>query len=103
DGLKPRPTRPSASGKSATSLAPTPASPSIAKTEPPPAVKQRPDGFWEVSFANLASFPYETPPADKPPSPGAVRKIPEDIRSLDGKRVRLAGYMLPLKLEGGLA
>jgi hypothetical protein len=98
DGLATRPARPSAAGQSAPAIPTAPA----AKREPPPEVKKRADGFWEVSFANLASFAYEAPAADKPSSPAASAKIPEDVRALDGKRVRIAGYMMPLKLEAGL-
>jgi hypothetical protein len=95
DGLASRPARPSASGQSAP--APLPA-----KNEPPQKVKQRADGFWDVSFANLASFAFETPTAEKLPALAATQTIPEDVRSLDGKRVRIAGFMLPTKLEAGL-
>lgn len=92
DGLKPRPARPSAAGKSAP--APPPA--------PLPALKQRADGYWDVSFAHLTSFPFEAP-LGQPADGAAGQKIPEEVRALDGKRVRIAGYMLPTRLEQGLA
>jgi hypothetical protein len=92
DGLVQRPTRASAGGGSLT----------LTKAESLPEVKQRADGFWDVSFANLASFSFEAPVPDAPGTPEAAAKIPETIRALHGKRIRIAGYMLPTKLEAGL-
>jgi hypothetical protein len=69
---------------------------------PPPEIKQGADGYWHVSFLNLAAFDFAAPPADAPAAPGSVKDIPENVRRLDGKRVSLNGYMLPLKMEKGL-
>lgn len=92
DGLASRPVRASAAV----------GSPAVTNSEPVPEVKQRADGFWEVSFANLASFSFDTPAPDAPRTPATAAKIPENIRTLHGKRIRIGGYMLPTKLENGL-
>lgn len=68
----------------------------------PPPVEQGPDGYWRISFLNLASFDFVAPPPDAPPAPGSLKDIPENIRTLDGRRVLLSGYMLPIRLENGL-
>ena len=85
------------------------------------------DGFWRIDFGFLASFSYghlrlddETgmdgtsrpirgllrPSSagviDPPTEPGTGGPIPERVTALDGKKVRLRGYMLPIKVEGGM-
>lgn len=59
-----------------------------------------------VGFDKLASFTYEMPDdlgntnqinAARPAS-----QIPEAVRAFDRKSVALKGFMLPLKVEGGL-
>ncbi|HWA28268.1 MAG TPA: DUF3299 domain-containing protein [Lacunisphaera sp.] len=86
------------------------------------------EGYWHVDFSLLASFPYGHPRGgpdsdllrpkagrlallrpdeseiiDPPTEPGTGGAIPEEVTALDGKQVRLGGYMLPVKLEDGLA
>ena len=64
--------------------------------------------YLNVGFDKLASFNYEV--ADTPPTTGTVTadppkpvdQIPATVRALDQKRVALKGFMLPLKVEGGL-
>ena len=59
-----------------------------------------------VGFDRLASFEYT--PADidpaKPvvPPPAGVNQIPEKVRALDQQKVAVTGFMLPVKMEGGL-
>jgi hypothetical protein len=64
-----------------------------------PGIKE---DFLEVSFEALASFEFDVP--DDPAAPAAENgsQIPAGIRALDQKRVALKGFMLPLKVEGGL-
>jgi hypothetical protein len=129
DGLAPRPRRSTSSGVStpgATGNTPTvttPSGPAVATDsaastppatklpqlpniddilKPPPEIKQGADGYWGVSFANLASFDFTPPPENAAPKPGSKSDIPASIVALDGKRVRLSGYMLPIKMEDGL-
>lgn len=64
-----------------------------------PEIVKRKDGYWEVSFQNLAAFSYVAPLPDKAPTPGQKRDIPQNVQALDGKLVCLSGYMLPVKTE----
>lgn len=90
----------------AATLAPPVAPASVTSPLPsaPPAfpeVKKGTDGFWRVGFEHLASFAF-TPPDDATPlKPGSVEMIPAKVQALDGKRVCVSGYMLPLKMENG--
>lgn len=52
-----------------------------------------------VTLEQLASFPVEMGLRETP-SPAKL-EIPADIRALDGKRVTLKGYLIPLAIEGG--
>lgn len=62
------------------------------------------DGVVEVGFETLAGFAYPTSndplTADAPLSPSP---IPEHVRRLDGKKTAIKGFMLPMKLQNGLA
>ena len=61
--------------------------------------------FAVVGFDKLSTFKYEVPddvatnaPAGKNPD----EQIPTTVKAFNGKRVSLKGFMLPLKVEGGL-
>ncbi len=73
------------------------------------AVAERTGDYLNIGFDKLASFTYEI--ADSPPAaagtvtaevPKTADQIPATVRALDQKLVALKGYMLPLKVEGGL-
>lgn len=76
-----------------------------AAVPPPPLVsaKQSPDGYWHVGFEELASFFLPVPSPEAQESADLTEKIPAAIKELDRKPVCIAGYMLPIKLENGLA
>jgi hypothetical protein len=62
--------------------------------------------YEKVGFDRLASFtftPAETDSAkpDVPPPSGA-NQIPDKIKALDQQKVAVTGFMLPVKMEGGL-
>ena len=61
------------------------------------------DGYWKIGFNYLADYDYQTPGATSfepvKPVPGRMDGIPADIRALDGRPVRLEGYMMPLAME----
>ncbi|MSU65041.1 MAG: DUF3299 domain-containing protein [Opitutus sp.] len=72
---------------------------------PATAAPMPPDAFLRVGFDRLASFKYAGPqnyPAGTVP-PTNPDHIPAGIRALDGKKVIVRGFMVPVKLEGGLA
>lgn len=78
---------------------PTPAA--AANSQPPvfPELKQGPDSYWIVDFRHLASFAFAQPTPDAPPKPGSIEGIPPTVRALEGKRVCISGYMLPLSMD----
>jgi hypothetical protein len=100
-----------------------PASFRSAPTAPPPGVTLPPavppgpplaalegplesiSGYSRIAYSQLAGFKFRPPPqpiaTDKPP-PDVLAQVPAAIRKLDGKKVVLTGYMLPLRLEDGL-
>lgn len=71
-------------------------------------------GFASVGFDVLATFKYEVPedvPASKPNDPASKTnalaadpdtQIPANVKAYNGKKVAVKGFMLPLKVEGGL-
>jgi len=65
-------------------------------------LKKDRDGYWEVDFGHLASYILETPALDAVRKPGSVGRIPVPVRELDGRDVRVSGFMLPIKMENGL-
>ena len=64
------------------------------------------DDFATVGFDTLAGFNYEMPDEStvktNSPATPVKEQIPADIKALNNKRVALKGFMLPLKVEGGL-
>ena len=71
--------------------------------EPSPVLHEV-DGVVELGFDTLASYAYPTSndqmTADAPLSPSP---IPEHILRLDGRTTAIKGFMLPMKLQNGLA
>jgi hypothetical protein len=62
-------------------------------------------GPVSIDFDELASFDYAVPDDSAGVETVAVEeeeKIPASIRALDGRLVRLKGFMLPTRLEAGL-
>ena len=72
-----------------------------------PATK---DGFTAVGFEKLSGYNIEVPddllgPLTNDAAAAAAKTdamIPQPVRALDKMRVSLTGFMLPLKVEGGL-
>lgn len=93
-------------------VAPTNTAPVEAKaaTNAPALGPVQKDGdFLIVGFDRLATFNYDVPddaPAgtNAPAKPVAPPKdqIPANVKAFDKQRVALKGFMLPLKVEGGL-
>jgi hypothetical protein len=75
----------------------------LAAATPDQPLKREPDGSWNVSFGQLASYRLDAPAPGAVAKPGSVERIPEPLRKLDGEKVRVSGFMLPVKVEGGLA
>lgn len=88
-----------------------PAEAKTAATNAPAALGavQKDGDFLIVGFDRLAAFNYDIPdeaPAatNAPAKPVAPPKeqIPANVKAFDKQRVALKGFMLPLKVEGGL-
>ncbi|HEY6166800.1 MAG TPA: DUF3299 domain-containing protein [Verrucomicrobiae bacterium] len=81
------------------------ATPASAAPAAAPA-KTASDEFSAVGFDKLAGFTYEMPDETNvktnAPAAPAKEQIPADIKKLNNQRVALQGFMLPLKVEGGL-
>lgn len=64
------------------------------------------NGFLSVGFEKLSTFNYivpeDTPGESKTPPKEQPDQIPASVRALNQKSISLKGYMLPLKVEGGL-
>jgi hypothetical protein len=64
------------------------------------------EGYERVGFDRLASFTFTPPEADpaKPdaPPPSGANQIPDKIKALDRQKVAVTGFMLPVKMDGGL-
>lgn len=87
----------------------TNAAPATAETKPGvPGAVQKDGEFLVVGFDRLAGFNYDVPD-DLPAGTNAPVKaappkeqIPANVKAFDKQRVALKGFMLPLKVEGGL-
>jgi hypothetical protein len=68
------------------------------------------DGFQTVGFERLSAYEFEVSdevmnPSTNAPVDLAARtesQIPQEIKALNQTRIALRGFMLPLKVEGGL-
>jgi len=83
------------------------ATPAVPVPAPAPAAKATAeDDFAEIGFDLLAGFNYEMPDessvSTNAPAKPAKEQIPDTVKVMDKKRVALKGFMLPLKVEGGL-
>jgi hypothetical protein len=70
----------------------------------PPAVEK---GYLKLSFEHLASFTFVPPAADAAADQSAAAKraeeqIPANVRSWNGRKALLVGFMIPVKMEKGL-
>jgi hypothetical protein len=66
------------------------------------------DGFMKLGFDKLAGFKFVTPAFDPVADPKATPptgedQIPEIVKSWNGKKAMITGFMLPTKLENGKA
>jgi hypothetical protein len=74
---------------------------------PAPPVQQPESGYLNVGFDKLSGYQIEVsddllgPQTNKVPL-SADAQIPEPVKELNNKKISLRGFMLPLKVEGGL-
>jgi hypothetical protein len=91
------------------SAPPTPAVPTNLPG-PGPAMEPLLPGYLGVGFEKLAAFDFaltdalvKGAPQDGAASAPPASQIPEDIRKLDGRQVGIRGFLLPVKMDDGLA
>jgi hypothetical protein len=89
-------------------VAPTNPTPAAPDAKAAPGSVQKDGEFLIVGFDRLAGFNYDIPD-DAPAATNAPAKatppkeqIPAAVKAFDKQRVALKGFMLPLKVEGGL-
>lgn len=83
-----------------------PGAPAAAEKSAPTAAEATDGAFATVGFDKLSAFKYDVP-EDAGATNSAVLKdpdqqIPAEVKAYNGRRVSLKGFMLPLKVEGGL-
>lgn len=59
------------------------------------------DEFVAVGFDKLASFEFNAPESEAA-APAAEKQIPDRVREFNDKKVAVTGFMLPVKMDGGL-
>ncbi|HEX4647060.1 MAG TPA: DUF3299 domain-containing protein, partial [Verrucomicrobiae bacterium] len=87
----------------------------LARTNLPPVSKASVpvphlDGYQEIGFGTLAGFDFTlskeiadvTSPSKQSDDP-AEAQIPANVRQLNGKKVVIQGFLLPVKMDEGLA
>lgn len=78
--------------------------PASAENVPPPQVEK---GYLKLGFEHLASYPFTPPPFDPAADPNAKpptgeEQIPPTVKSWNGKKAVITGYMVPVRMEKGL-
>jgi hypothetical protein len=84
--------------------------PAVLQSMPAEAPKTPPevvDGYLKLGFDRLGSYPFVPPTFDPTVDPKAVpptgeEQIPAEVKSWNGRKVLVAGFMMPLKMEQGL-
>jgi hypothetical protein len=84
--------------------------PAVLQSMPAEAPKTPPevvDGYLKLGFDRLGSYPFVPPSFDPTVDPKAVPptgedQIPAEVKSWNGRKVLVAGFMMPLKTEQGL-
>ncbi len=75
-----------------------------AKDELPVAVE---NGYLRLGFDRLATYKFTPPPFDpaadgSKPQPTGEEQIPAAVKAWNGKKAIVTGFMLPVKMDGGL-
>jgi len=91
---------------SAIEASPSPAAAPVAKTPAPSFTSVGGQPYRNADFQLLASYPFNAP-NDKLTAPGAIaeveKQIPASIKALDGKKVMIKGFLVPIKDVEGLS
>ena len=88
----------------AESAEPAAAKPASPTNIPTPTVE---NGYLKLGFEHLAGYPF-TPPSFDPAAnpnvkpPTGEEQIPPQVKSWNGKKAVITGYMVPVKMDKGL-
>jgi hypothetical protein len=63
-----------------------------------PTCEEQPDGSYAVNFPFLAQFNFFQPDPQRP-GQVAIAEPPLAVRQLDGRRITIRGYLVPLAIE----
>jgi hypothetical protein len=71
------------------------------------ATPQQENGYLKLGFDQLASYTFTPPSFDPTANPNAKppsgeEQIPTTVKSWNGKKAIITGYMVPVKMEKGL-
>jgi hypothetical protein len=63
-----------------------------------PRVKELIQEYRPIAFSSLSDFFYYTPEPGERPDPEMIRKsrIPDEVKALNGRKIALNGFMLPI-------
>jgi hypothetical protein len=66
-----------------------------------PRVKELSREYKSITFNNLSDFYYYTPEPGEKPDPELMSKnsIPNEIKALNGQKISLSGFMMPIDLD----
>ena len=84
------------------------AQPAVLASNSAPSGQPSADGFVSVGFDKLSAYKFEpdedllNPQTNRTQIRSANALIPVSVKGFDEKRVAVRGFMLPLKVEGGL-
>lgn len=78
-----------------------------APADAPMAEPQVENGYLKLGFDQLASYTFTPPPFDpaadpKATPPSGEEQIPAIVKSWNGKKAVITGYMVPVKMDKGL-
>lgn len=84
--------------------------PDAPKVDPAAPVNEQPaveNGYLKLGFEQLASYAFNPPPFDPAADPKAIpptgeEQIPAMVKSWNGKKAVITGYMVPVKMDKGL-
>lgn len=78
---------------------------STVKKDDTPVPYPKDGDYYQLNFDILSSFPADTPPLNNPRQDPRIKRkppaaqVPPAIQALDGKRISVAGFMIPMNTD----
>lgn len=82
--------------------------PSTSSVQATLTTSAKPVEYPMVAFDQLANFTFVPPEVDESTKPASEvvktgeQQIPATVRGLDGRKIMISGFMMPVKMENGL-